>query len=163
MFITRARARSFYLVWVNLLNIIRDKHSLVYKIVLYLFSIFIISFLLPSKYHYSLNSIKGLRIWPYKTLVAEKEFYIKKPEAKLKREQAEIMLNSPVYFKENTSEKDAGLMELEELIEQTPASSVYKKIRLLFDTIYTRGVIEKVGRKEERNNIRLHRCRNGYL
>jgi cyclic-di-AMP phosphodiesterase PgpH len=140
---------------VNLLNIVRDKHSLVYKIVLYLFSICIISFLLPSKYHYSLNSIKGLRIWPYKTLIAEKEFYLQKPEAELKQEQAEISLNSPLYFKENTAERDVSLNELNEVIKKSPSSSVYKRIKLLLDTIYAKGVIEKVVEKEKSGKIYL--------
>lgn len=124
---------------------------------LYIFSILIISFLLPSKYRYSINSIKGLRIWPYKTLIAEKEFYLQKSEPELKKEQAEIMLNSPVYFKENTNDRDVSLNELNEVIKQTPSAAVYKKIRLLLDTIYTKGVIEKI---IEKNN-HLYLVKNG--
>ncbi len=137
----------------NLFSLIRDKHSLVYKIVLYAFSILIISFLLPSKYSYSLNSIKGLKIWPYKNLVAEKDFYLQKSDAEIKTEQNSVTRSSPLYFKENSKERDAKLTELNELIKNSPGNVVYKKTKLLLDTVYENGVIERVEESDLHNSI----------
>ncbi|MBP7807987.1 MAG: HDIG domain-containing protein [Bacteroidia bacterium] len=131
----------------NLLNIIRDKHSLVYKIVLYVVSIFIVAYLLPSKYEYSLNSIKGLKIWPYKNLVAEREFFLQKSDADFKNEQSALVKSSPMYFKETETERDLKLNELNEQIKSS-GNTILKKAKLLLDSVYLKGVVEKIEDKE---------------
>ncbi len=139
----------------NLLNIIRDKHSLVYKIVLYIVSIFIVAYLLPSKYEYSLNSIKGLKIWPYKNLVAEREFFLQKSEADFKNEQKSLVKASPMYFKETETERDLKLSELNEQLRNSGNSVVLKKAKLLLDSVYLKGVVEKIDEKDLHTSIYL--------
>lgn len=137
----------------NLINIIRDKHSLVYKIVLYVISVVIVAYLLPAKYEYSLNSIKGLKIWPYKNLVAEREFYLQKTEAEFKGEQSALVKNSPMYFKETAEEKNLKLTELNEQIKSGINTRVLKKAKELLDSVYNKGVIETINEKDLRGNL----------
>lgn len=127
---------------------------MVYKIVLYVISVFIVAYLLPAKYEYSLNSIKGLKIWPYKNLVAEREFYLQKSDAEFKNEQNQLAKNSPMYFKETVIERDAKLNELNEEIK-AENSSVLKKAKQLLDSVYAKGVVETVNEKELRQNLYL--------
>jgi putative nucleotidyltransferase with HDIG domain len=140
---------------VNLLNIIRDKHSLVYKIVLYIVSIFIVAYLLPSKFEYSLNSIKGLKIWPYKNLVAEREFFLQKSDADFKNEQSALVKSSPMYFKETETERDLKLGELNELLKNSANNAVLKKAKSLLDSVYLKGVVERIEEKDLHTSVYL--------
>lgn len=117
---------------------------------LYFFSILIIAFLLPSKYNYSISSIKGLRIWPYKTLIAEQEFFLKKSNQELKKEKDELSESSPVYFKESLDERDSKLKALDEHLKSKP-NSVLRKVKTLLDTVYATGVVESHNEKEFRS------------
>lgn len=139
----------------NLLNIIRDKHSLVYKIVLYIVSIFIVAYLLPSKYEYSLNSIKGLKIWPYRNLVAEREFFLQKSDADFKNEQSALVKSSPMYFKETETERDVKLDELNEQIKNSGSNTVLKKAKSLLDSVYLKGVVERIEEKDLHTSVYL--------
>ncbi|MBK7668842.1 MAG: HDIG domain-containing protein [Sphingobacteriaceae bacterium] len=139
----------------NLLNIIRDKHSLVYKIVLYIVSIFIVAYLLPSKFEYSLNSIKGLKIWPYKNLVAEREFFLQKSDADFKNEQSALVKSSPMYFKETETERVLKLNELNEQLKNSGNNAVLKKVKSLLDSVYLKGVVEKVEEKDLHTSVYL--------
>lgn len=139
----------------NLFNLIRDKHSLVYKIALYFLSILLVAYLLPSKFEYSVNSIKGLKIWPFKNLVTEHEFYLKKTDSEFKNEQSALLKSSPMYFKETVAERDQKLSELEEETVKEKNSNVYKKAKVLLDSVYAKGVIETLNEKDLHGQISL--------
>jgi putative nucleotidyltransferase with HDIG domain len=137
-----------------LFNLIRDKHSLVYKIVLYMVSILIVAYLLPSKNQYTVNSIKGLKIWPYKSLVADREFYLQKSDAEFRNEQNALARSSPMYFKESLGERDSKLSALNEELKKGN-DAILKKVKLLLDSVYTKGVVEKISEKDLRSDIYL--------
>jgi putative nucleotidyltransferase with HDIG domain len=118
-------------------------------------SVFIVAYLLPAKYQYSLNSIKGLKIWPYKNLVADREFYLQKSDTEFKKEQEEIAKNSPMYFKETVTERDLKLGELTGQIKSGGNSSILTKAKELLDSVYAKGVIESIDEKELRSNLYL--------
>lgn len=141
----------------NLFNIIRDKHSLVYKIVLYVTAVFIVAFLLPLKYEYSVSSIKGLKIWPYRDLVVEREFFLQKSDAELKAERNELTKDASMYFKESTGERDAKMNELQLQMNLFPDSPLLKKAKELLDSVYAVGVIESLNEKELIGNLYLVR------
>jgi len=140
---------------VNLFNLIRDKHSLVYKIALYFFSILIVAYLLPSKFEYSVNSIKGLKIWPFKNLISDHEFYLKKTESEFKKEKDDLAESAPMYFKESVTERDLKLAELSELVKKE--KGIYLKVKTLLDSVYAKGVIEKIEDKDLHGAVSLIR------
>lgn len=139
----------------NLFHVIRDKHSLVYKILLYIVSVVVIAFFLPSKYEYSANSIKGLKIWPYKNLVVEREFFLQKSETELKTEQDRLAKNAPMYFKENLNERQLRLAELEEHRKSDRNHHLYEKAKEILDSVYLKGVVESIDEKDLRSNLYL--------
>lgn len=139
----------------NLLNLIRDKHSLVYKIVLYILSIIVVAYLLPARHEYSVNSIKGLKIWPYKSLVSDREFYLQKSDAELKSEQKAMANAAIMYLKETVTERDAKLNKLNEELDAKPGDHVLKNAKVLLDSVYKKGVIEKMDEKDLHSGIYL--------
>ncbi len=81
-------------------------------------------------------------VWPYKDLVVDKDFFIKKSEAELKEEYAQLEKDAPLFFEMNASEKEAKLKNLD-LLKSTDAKD-HAILRSIFDTIYSKGVIETV-------------------
>jgi putative nucleotidyltransferase with HDIG domain len=129
---------------VNILNIIRDKHSLVYKGILYFFSVVVIAYFLPSSNKFTRSSVIGLKTWPYDNLVAESDLFIKKNESLIKSENRAIRESSPLYFTMRNEEKDRNLAELKAEIASGGQTSILRTVLSLLDTVYSKGVIEKV-------------------
>jgi putative nucleotidyltransferase with HDIG domain len=118
-------------------------------------SIIIVAYLLPSKHQYSVNSIKGLKIWPYKSLVADREFYLQKTDAEFKKEQNALVNSSVMYLKESVKEKEAKLNELNEELKTKANDRILKKAAILLDSVYKRGIVEKIEDKDLRPGIYL--------
>ena len=127
----------------NWFSFIRDKHALVFKVILYLVSTIILTWLLPNGEKYSLNTLRQLNHWPYPALKADREFYLKKSDLELKAEQGKILSESPLYYKENTSERDHLLNELDKELTGQALSKEMNQVKFLLDSIYSVGVIEK--------------------
>jgi cyclic-di-AMP phosphodiesterase PgpH len=140
------------------LNIIRDKHSLVYKFLLYVFCAVVTAWFLPSVNKYSVTSLKGLSAWPYEELKAQADVFVKKDEKRAKAEQEELINASPLYFKISEGEKERNLTELKAIVSKGNDEVLSTACRLL-DTIYSKGVIEKVPEPEQRKA--LYVVRNG--
>ncbi len=79
---------------------------------------------------------------------AEREFYLKKSDSELKVEQNKILLESPLYYKENTTERDHLLNELDKLAASNATQSSLRQVKVLLDSIYRVGVIEKPDAKD---------------
>ena len=133
----------------NLLAYIQAKHNLVFKMIIVAFCSFLFALMLPNK------EVKGHKvdsftaIWPYPDLVAEQDFLISKSPAELKTEKEHIKKESPLFFEINNVEKDRKLSQLENLAATEPKT--YRLLKPLFDSIYSRGVIESLdeeGRKK---------------
>jgi putative nucleotidyltransferase with HDIG domain len=127
---------------VDLLSYIRAKHNLILKSLFVLVSSFILACIQPKE------EVKGHKVdsfdavWPYKDLVVESDFFIKKSESELKEESDEIEKNSPLFFVITNSEKEIKLKNLE-LLKRSNAAA-YKTLKPIFDSLYTIGVIETV-------------------
>lgn len=123
-----------------------------FKLLLYFFSAILLTILLPIGQKYSVNTLNQLNFWPYPTLVCEADFYLKKSEQELKSEQKKVEKESPFYFKEIATERDNYLMALEKETSGIPASEV-ALVKQVLDTIYQKGVIEKVDTGDSTKNI----------
>ncbi len=110
---------------------------------------------MPSKFGYSVNSVKGLKIWPFKNLVTENEFYLPKTEVEFKNEQNDILRSSPMYFKETVEERDFRSVELEEQLKKDKGGKIFSKVKKLLDSVYAKGVIEKIEEKDLHGLISL--------
>lgn len=109
--------------------------------------------MLPHENRYTLTSLRGLKVWPYEDLKAASDVYVKKSETQAKAEQAEAIAGSPLYFTLREDEKNASLSELDLLIHQGVNAELYKIVRQLLDTVYAKGVIEKMPEAERKKII----------
>jgi len=129
---------------VNFWNLIRDKHALVFKLALYLFSTLLLTWILPSDKRISEKTLNTLNFWPYEDLHAEYVFDYKKTTAELEEEKLKLLKESPLYFKEYSEEKNSNLKLLDQTLSNSGFNARYKIIKPIIDSIYARGVIEKV-------------------
>lgn len=133
----------------DLLTLIQAKHNLVFKLLLVSFCSLFISLLLPYE------QVKGHRvddftsIWPFEDLVADQDFFLKKTDDELKSEKEQIMRDAPVFFEENSTEKQEKLALLD--ILKTKNSGIYNGLKPIFDSIYKRGVIESQDEESIKN------------
>lgn len=119
---------------------------MVFKVILYFISASLLTALLPTGEKYSIATLRQLNYWPYQTLKAENDFYQKKTDEELKQEQNKIKSESPLCFKENTSERDHLVNEMEKVI--VSGNSDLNPVKLILDSIYQIGVIEKTITKD---------------
>lgn len=127
-----------------MINVIRDKHSLVYKGMLYFFSMVLIAYFLPSHTRFTRSSIVGLKTWPYEDLVAESDLFIKKSESAIRNENRLIRQSSPLYFVIRNDEKDRQMSALRTEIASGGQTQILRTVQRLLDTVYEKGVIEAV-------------------
>ncbi|MFO0320995.1 MAG: HD family phosphohydrolase [Bacteroidota bacterium] len=81
----------------SLFTIIRDKHALWYKGIVFLFSVVICALLLPNNQYESLKFIKVGDVWKSENLISEIDFLIQKTNNELKLQQNNIA-NFHLYF-----------------------------------------------------------------
>ncbi len=124
------------------LNIIRDKHSLVFKFGLYFLAVILVAILLPSGKILSYTSIKGLKTWPYDDLVTDKDLFLTKSDSLLKDQNQKLVAESPLYFTVNTDQQDKNLNEMRSLL-QKGGNSYLRTATGLLDSVFAKGVIEK--------------------
>lgn len=101
----------------------------------------------------SFNTIKGLRIWPYKDLISDADLFIKKDENTLKAEQNKVTNSSPLYYLIKSNEKEKNILELKNKINSGKNAAHLKLVMQLLDTVYAKGVIEKPDTKDINKNI----------
>ncbi len=135
----------------NLLGYIQAKHNLVFKLVLVALCSFLLSLMLPDR------DVKGHKVdsftavWPYSDLITEKDFFIAKTPQEVKQEKDQIRNNAPLFFKRDTAERNRKVRELALLKEKDPG--MYYILKPLFDSIYKRGVIERVDEHAQRKAV----------
>ncbi|MCW3078324.1 MAG: phosphohydrolase [Bacteroidetes bacterium] len=93
-------------------------------------------------------------IWPYPDLVVEKDFFVKKSDAELRQEYAQIEKNAPLFFEINLTDKISALKKLDFLKETD--LKIYNVLKPLFDSVYSRGVIETLTDADSRKPIMVY-------
>ena len=156
----------------KLVNMIYQHQALIYKILLFLTSVFIIVYLFPKGGSFKYKFEKG-KIWQYENLYAPFDFSIKKTATQLVEEEADLKERLPLYFKADTliaynaqqnllsdfehsfrdSTNNKFLFELEEKVKVTVAN-VYKFGVLAEDlgTKPTKEIVVKVANSEQAFN-----------
>ncbi len=84
------------------LNRLFENHSLIYKIILYTFSVAVIVYLFPKGGQFKYQFQKG-KVWNYDDFTAPFDFGIQKTEAELKVEKEEIITTKRLFFVQNDS------------------------------------------------------------
>jgi putative nucleotidyltransferase with HDIG domain len=81
----------------SILNKIFENHSLIYKVILYLLSVFVIVYLFPKGGQFKYQFQKG-KVWHYEDFVAPFDFAIQKTDDEIKKEKEQIVANQLLYF-----------------------------------------------------------------
>ncbi len=85
--------------------------------------------------------------------MTDADIFIKKDEAVLKTEQTKIINSSPLYFVVKSDERDKNIQELKNSIQSAKNPTVVKLALQLLDSVYQKGVIEKLEDKNLTKNI----------
>jgi len=110
------------------INQLYKNHSLIYKVLLFICTTFLIVYLFPKSGRFKYNVEKG-KLWQSENLYAPFNFAIQKPEREVKKEKEVIKLNADKYFNID--------LEIKKEVEQNynkRFNSVYK------DSLYKRTI-----------------------
>lgn len=138
----------------KLISFIRHSHPEVYKGVLIFIAITTIVYILPKqgKFKYEFQNLKG-KPWYHENLVAPFDFAIKKTNAELTAEKAEIIKNTKPYFNNDRTIPIAKKYNFEVEFEAKWAAKADNKNKefkeqtfalgnKILDSIYSKGIIE---------------------
>jgi cyclic-di-AMP phosphodiesterase PgpH len=110
------------------LHYIRNRHSLLFKGVLFLISLVLIVYLFPHnlRFRYDLSKLQG-RPWPYDKLVAPFDFAISKSGAELDAEREELRNGRKLYFRFDSLAVAQALKRAANTEAKSFCDSVYRK------------------------------------
>ncbi|MFN6040237.1 MAG: hypothetical protein ACK452_17325, partial [Bacteroidota bacterium] len=125
----------------RLINYIRDKHTLWYKFLLYIFSVATIVLFMPGEgsFKYETNRLEG-NPWQFENLTAPFDFPVYKSDNETAMEREEIINNKKHYFfRSNSTINEKASNEFIERLRKSGYAEICKKI---IDTVYKSGIIE---------------------
>ncbi|MCK7590883.1 HDIG domain-containing protein [Subsaxibacter sp. CAU 1640] len=132
----------------ELINKWYRNHALVYKVLLFISTTFLIVYLFPKsgKFKYSFDRGKP---WQSENLLAPFDFAIKKSDDELKKERDEITKNSAVYFSIKPEVANDALdkydQKFKDVFEEVDENKLklYNAGKSILNSIYEYGVIEE--------------------
>lgn len=140
------------------LNQIRDKHELIFKVLLFSVSIILVVLLLPKegKFKYEFQKNKP---WVHEDLLAPFDFAINKSKEEIATEKIQIQQNQILYFNSNEKVKDKVIIDLKNWVNQNENNSLNGKDKEIIiqqgikylNEIYAVGVIEIIDELEDKD------------
>jgi cyclic-di-AMP phosphodiesterase PgpH len=121
----------------NLIEYIRNKNALWYKVALYLFCVVMVVSFLPkiTYFPYNLKDLEG-KLWTSNNVIAPYEFSIYKSDDLVNEELDSVLNHTKIYLVESRDEVD----DLEKQRRSWYASHTYPKIMKFLDSCYSLGV-----------------------
>ncbi|MGB2087742.1 MAG: HD family phosphohydrolase [Psychroflexus salarius] len=146
----------------KILDFLYKKQSLIYKIFLFLLSVFLIVYFFPTQGKFKYEIVKN-KPWQYENLYAPFDFPILKSDEELEAEKIEVQsTHIPYYvFDQATASNILGSWktksnaEVDSLIQNTISDNL---IQNLLDSIYSRGLISESKRLNNKDLIYLKRA-----
>jgi len=146
----------------KILDFLYKKQSLIYKIFLFLLSVFLIVYFFPTQGKFKYEIVKN-KPWQYENLYAPFDFPILKSDEELEAEKIEVQsTHIPYYvFDQATASnilgnwKTKSNAEVDSLIQNTISDNL---IQSLLDSIYSRGLISESKRFNNKDLIYLKRA-----
>ncbi|WP_299334166.1 HDIG domain-containing metalloprotein [uncultured Psychroserpens sp.] len=133
----------------DLINKWYKNHALLYKVLLFLTTTFLIVYLFPKSGKFRYDFDKG-KPWQSESLLAPFDFAIQKSSEEIQQERIEASNKSAVYFDIDTSVKTAVLKAYSEKFKTSFADSIVNRNRGLFavgkstiEDIYQFGVLDE--------------------
>jgi putative nucleotidyltransferase with HDIG domain len=145
----------------DLINKWYRNHALLYKVLLFLSTTFLIVYLFPKSGKFKYDFDKG-KPWQSESLLAPFDFAIKKSSQEIEQERIEVSERSAVYFDIDKSVKSSVLNAYEEKFKSSFADSIINSNGTLFevgkftiDVIYDFGVLDEDYDYPENKNVIL--------
>ncbi|WP_040279764.1 HD family phosphohydrolase [Psychroserpens damuponensis] len=145
----------------DLINKWYRNHALLYKVLLFLSTTFLIVYLFPKSGKFRYDFDKG-KPWQSESLLAPFDFAIKKSAKEINQEKIEASNRSPIYFDIDKSIKNSVLESYSEKFKTSFTDSVITNNSKLFgvgesviNTIYEYGVLDEDYEYSENKNIIL--------
>ncbi|HEX9826739.1 MAG TPA: HDIG domain-containing protein [Flavobacteriaceae bacterium] len=133
----------------DFINTLYRNHSLMYKVLLFFSTTFLIVYLFPKSGKFKYNFDKG-KPWQSENLYAPFDFAIKKSTEELNKEQTIISQNSPVYFEIDPEVKPSVFKAYQEKFNLAIPDSIIKNGDKIYDLgqtilerIYAFGVLDE--------------------
>jgi putative nucleotidyltransferase with HDIG domain len=133
----------------DLVNKWYKNHALLYKVLLFLTTTFLIVYLFPKSGKFKYDFDKG-KPWQSESLLAPFDFAIKKSSEEIQQERIEATKKSAVYFDIDVSVKPNVLKDYSEKFKTSFADSIIRRNRGLFkigesaiNDIYEFGVLDE--------------------
>jgi len=133
----------------SVLNKIFENHSLIYKVLLYFISVFVIVYLFPKGGQFKYQFQKG-KEWHYEDFVAPFDFAIQKTSLEIEEEAEEINKNKELYFTIDVSniekvlsnfENDFNNSFKESNIIEEEKSDLYNSSKAFIKQVLTKGYV----------------------
>ena len=150
----------------KLIELIRNQHNSIYRIILFLIAIIIGVYLMPRKKSFRYEPIEG-KPWPHESLISDMEFSILKPAEKISEEKERIENQKNYFFTLDESIKVKARIKLNDEIENYISNklnnrpklrskaehekyilNIKNKIISTWENIYKKGVIQNNGNIE---------------
>jgi putative nucleotidyltransferase with HDIG domain len=145
----------------DLINKWYRNHALLYKVLLFLSTTFLIVYLFPKSGKFKYDFDKG-KPWQSESLLAPFDFAIKKSSEEIEQEKNEALDRSAVYFDIDKSVKSIVVNAYEEKFMSSFSDSLIKNNGRLFevgksaiDVIYEFGVLDEDYKYSENKNVIL--------
>ncbi len=146
----------------KILDFLYKKQSLIYKIFLFLLSVFLIVYFFPTQGKFKYEIVKN-KPWQYENLYAPFDFPILKSDEELEAEKIEVQsTHIPYYVFDQAiasnilgNWKAKSNAEVDSLIQNTISDNL---IQSLLDSIYSRGLISESKRLNHNDLIYLKRA-----
>ena len=138
----------------NIGTFIRNKHNLIFKVLMLCLFSLLISIQLPKEnvnYHV-LTEFEA--VWTYPDLFLEEDLLITKTKADLEKEKLEIVDQAGIYFEERKDELTKKLENFESL--KSTNKVVFSALKPLLDSIYRTGIIETLPIAEQQKPLLLY-------
>jgi len=133
----------------DLINKVYLNHSLIYKVLLFLCTTFLIVYLFPKSGRFKYNFDKG-KPWQSENLYAPFDFAIKKSAEELDQERLSITQNSPLYFDVNSEIKKKVFEDYQQKFHLAIPDSIinrgddiYDQGHAILEKIYAYGVLDE--------------------
>ena len=150
----------------KLFELIRNQHSSIYRISLFVVAIIIGVYLMPRKKSFKYEPIEG-KPWPHESLISDMEFSILKPADKISEEKEQIQNQKNYFFTLDQTKEVAARIKLKDELEEYISNklesrpklrskteyekyilSIKEKINSTWGDIYKKGVIQNNGNIE---------------
>ncbi|QSS97112.1 HD family phosphohydrolase [Psychroflexus sp. ALD_RP9] len=145
----------------KILDFLYKKQSLIYKIFLFLLSVFLIVYFFPTQGKFKYEIVKN-KPWQYENLYAPFDFPILKSDEELEVEKIEVQSSHIPYYNYNQATASKILQNWESKLNPEIDSLIPNKIghhliQHLLDSIYSRGLISETKQLNNKDLIYLKR------